>query len=250
MNDWQKIKQSLIDFLKFEVDKTGHNSVVLGLSGGLDSAVVAVLCKEAFGKNLLCVLMPSQFSSKSSIDDSITLCKKFDIRYEIVSIETLLKAYIENMKDDKLRVGNFSSRLRMSVLFDVSAREKSLVIGTSNKSELLLGYGTIYGDMACALNPIGNIYKSDLFDFARYLGVNSEIIDKKPSADLWEGQNDEDDLGYSYKELDSFLKLYIDENRSQNELKKAGFDDEFFNKISKRVKINSFKRELPKIAKI
>ena len=250
MNDWKKIKQKLINFLELEVKNTGHEKVVLGLSGGLDSAVVAVLCKEVFKDSLLCILLPSQFSSKASVDDAIELCEKFDIKYEIVSIEPMLISYINNMQNDNLRIGNFSARLRMSVLFDVSAREKSLVIGTSNKSELLLGYGTIYGDMACALNPIGNIYKSDLFDFARYLGVNSEIIDKKPSADLWEGQSDEDDLGYRYKELDSFLKLYIDENRSQNELKKAGFDDDFFNKISKRVKINSFKRELPKIAKI
>ncbi len=250
MYEWSKIKQDLTNFLKVEVEKTGHKSVVLGLSGGLDSAIVAVLCKEAFCDNLLCVLMPSQFSSKSSIDDSIKLCEKFDIKYEIIEIKPILSAYLDNMQNDKLRIGNFSSRLRMNVLFDVSAKNRSLVVGTSNKSEILLGYGTIYGDMACALNPIGNIYKSDLFDFAKYLGVIDEIIDKKPSADLWEGQSDEDDLGFSYKKIDSLLKAMIDEKKDKKELINLGFDSSFIDKISKRVEINRFKQELPKIAKI
>ncbi|WP_198304457.1 NAD+ synthase [Arcobacter vandammei] len=250
MIDWIKIKQKLIDFLKDEVEKTGHKNVVLGLSGGLDSAIVAVLCKEAFPNNLHCVLMPSQFSSKASVDDALKLCEKFDIKHEIISIEPMLNAYIDNIKNDNLRVGNLSSRLRMTVLFDISAKNRALVVGTSNKSELLLGYGTIFGDLACALNPIGNLYKSDLFDFARFLGVNSEIIDKKPSADLWEGQSDEADLGYSYKELDTLLKAMIDEKKSKETLLEIGFDEEFINTISRRVEINKFKRELPKIAKI
>ena len=224
--------------------------ITLGLSGGLDSAVVAVLCKEVFDDNLNCVLMPSQFSSKASIDDAIELCKKFDIKYEIVSIEPMLSAYLKNMQESSLRIGNFSARLRMSVLYDISARENSLVVGTSNKSELLLGYGTIFGDLACALNPIGNIYKSDLFEFAKYLGVNDSIVNKAPSADFFEGQSDEADLGYSYAKIDSLLKKMIDENRSKDELLALGFEDEFIEDIKKRVKINEFKRKLPIIAKI
>lgn len=250
MNDWKKIKQRLIKFLELEVAKTGHKSVVLGLSGGLDSAVVAILCKEVFKENLLCILLPSQFSSKSSVDDALELCKIFDIKHEIVSIEPLLSSYINNMKNDSLRIGNFSARLRMNVLYDISAREKSIVIGTSNKSELFLGYGTIFGDLACAVNPIGNIYKSDLFDFAKFLGVTDSIINKAPSADFYEGQSDEADLGYSYSRIDEFLKSFIDKNSSNEELIKLGFEQEMIEKITKRVKINSFKRELPKIAQI
>lgn len=250
MEEYKNIKQKLINFLKNEVEKTGHKSVVLGLSGGLDSAIVAVLCKEVFKNNLHCVLMPSQFSSKSSIDDALKLCEKFDIKYEIISIEPMLNAYIKSMQNDNLRIGNFCARLRMSVLFDISARDKSLVIGTSNKSELLLGYGTIFGDLACAINPIGNIYKSDLFEFAKFLGINSEIIEKKPSADLWEGQSDEADLGYSYKQIDTLLKAMIDEKKSKDELLKLGFEDSFIETISKRVKANEFKRKLPVIATI
>ena len=250
MNKIKNIKQNLMSFLKEEVLKTGLKKVTLGLSGGLDSAVVAVLCKEVFDDNLNCVLMPSQFSSKASIDDAIELCKKFDIKYEIVSIEPMLSAYLKNMQESSLRIGNFSARLRMSVLYDISARENSLVVGTSNKSELLLGYGTIFGDLACAINPIGDIYKSDLFEFAKYLGVNDSILTKAPSADFYEGQSDEADLGYSYSKIDSLLKKMIDENRSKDELLALGFEDEFIETIKKRVKINEFKRRLPIVAKI
>ena len=250
MNKIKNIKQNLMSFLKEEVLKTGLKKVTLGLSGGLDSAVVAVLCKEVFDDNLNCVLMPSQFSSKASIDDAVELCKKFDIKYEIVSIEPMLSAYLKNMEENSLRIGNFSARLRMSVLYDISARENSLVVGTSNKSELLLGYGTIFGDLACAINPIGDIYKSDLFELAKFLNITKNIIEKKPSADFYEGQSDEADLGYSYSKIDSLLKKMIDENRSKDELLALGFEDEFIETIKKRVKINEFKRRLPIIAKI
>ncbi len=168
MINWPNIKIQLIDFLKSEVEKSGLEKVTVGLSGGLDSAVVAVLCKEVFGDKLNCVLMPSQFSSQSSTDHAVELCEKFNIKYEIISIAPMVESFINNMDEDKLRIGNFSARMRMSVLYDVSSREKSLVVGTSNKSELLLGYGTIFGDIACAINPIGQMYKSDEFEFAKH----------------------------------------------------------------------------------
>jgi NAD+ synthase len=133
--------------------------------------------------------MPSQYSSDSSIEDAVELCKKFDIKYETVEISPMIEGYFNNndKNADALRVGNLSARMRMAVLYDISARDNSLVIGTSNKSEILLGYGTLYGDTACAINPIGQMYKSDEFEFARFLGVTDAIIEKKPSADLWEG---------------------------------------------------------------
>lgn len=250
VKNWKKIKEDLIFFLKDEVSKAGLNKVTVGLSGGLDSAVVAILCQETFKENLNCVLMPSQFSSQSSIDDAIELCEKFDIKYEIISIEPMVSGFIKNMNEDRLRIGNFSARMRMAVLYDVSSREKSLVVGTSNKSEILLGYGTIFGDTACAINPIGEIYKSDEFEFAKILGVTDAILNKAPSADLWEGQSDEAELGYTYKQMDDLLKLMIDENKSKEELIKLGFEEEFINKITYRVKANAFKGKLPTIAKI
>ncbi|MCG3672064.1 NAD+ synthase [Aliarcobacter butzleri] len=250
MKDWKKIKQYLISFLKDEVSKAGFEKVTVGLSGGLDSAVVAILCKEAFGKNLNCVLMPSQFSSQSSIEHAIEVCEKFDIRYNIVSIEPMVSAFLRNMDNDKLRIGNFSARMRMSVLYDISFKEKSLVVGTSNKSELLLGYGTIFGDIACAINPIGEIYKSDEFEFAKLLGVPESILTKAPSADLWEGQSDEDELGHTYKEIDDLLKLMVDDKKSKDELLKLGFEASFIDKINNRMKANAFKGKLPTIAKL
>ena len=250
MINWKNIKLDLIKFLKEEVEKTGLKKVTLGLSGGLDSAVVAILCKETFGDNLNCVLMPSQFSSQSSTDHAIEVCEKFNIKYEIISIEPMVSGFIKNMDEDRLRIGNFSARMRMSVLYDVSSREKSIVVGTSNKSEILLGYGTIFGDIACAINPIGQIYKSDEFEFARLLGVPESILNKAPSADLWEGQSDEEELGHSYKEMDDLLKAMIDEKKSKEELINLGFEEEFINKIDYRVKSNAFKGKLPVIANI
>ena len=247
---WDKIKKELLSFLKDEVTKTGLKNVTVGISGGLDSAVVAVLCKEAFGDNMTGVLMPSQFSCDSSLDDAFELCKKFDIAYEVVEIAPMVQAYIKNMDEDKLRIGNYSARMRMSVLYDISARDNSLVIGTSNKSEILLGYGTIYGDIACAINPIGEMYKSDEFEFAKFLNVTPAIINKKPSADLWEGQSDEDDLGYSYKEMDTVLKELVDNNKSDVELFSLGFQEELVSMLKYRIKANAFKGKLPVIAQI
>ena len=250
MIDWKNIKNQLQEFLKIELNKTGLKRVTVGLSGGLDSAVVAILCKETFGDNMSAVLMPSQFSSKASIDDAKELCEKFDIKYEIKSIAPMIDAYIENMDEDRLRIGNYSARMRMSVLYDTSSRDKSIVVGTSNKSELLLGYGTIFGDIACAINPIGEMYKSDEFEFARYIGVTEAILTKKPSADLWEGQSDEEELGYSYKEMDDVLKLLVDELKTKEEIIKLGYDKKLIETLEYRIKANAFKGKLPIIANI
>jgi len=249
--NWKNIKAQLISFLQEEVSSIGLNKVVVGISGGLDSAIVSVLCKEAFGDKFSGVMMPSHLSSDSSLDDAKELCEKFDIDYEIVEIAPMVQGYFNNIQDaSPLRIGNLSARMRMSVLYDISARDSSLVIGTSNKSEILLGYGTLFGDTACAINPIGQLYKSDAFEFARYLGVTDTIIEKKPSADLWEGQSDEDDLGYSYKTMDDVLKQLIDQNKTKEELISLGENEELVNMLVNRVKANAFKSKLPTIAQI
>lgn len=249
MSKYQLVTNYLVRFLDAEVRKTGLHRTVIGLSGGIDSAVAAVLAHRAFGDDLLCVMMPSHYSSASSVDDAMALCEKFSMRYEIISIEPLLRAYeYDGMSD--LRRGNFSARMRMSVLYDVSARESALVVGTSNKSELMLGYGTLFGDLASALNPLGDLYKSEVFELAASLGVNDAIIDKPPSADLWAGQSDEEELGYTYAQLDAVLKRHVEERATVQEMHEEGFDKELVDLVVSRIYRNQFKRKMPIIAKL
>jgi len=250
LQKYQLIESYLIKFLQNEVHKSGLKNVVLGISGGIDSAVVAVLAKKAFGDNLLGVMMPSKYSSQNSLDDALTLCKKFSIKFEEVSIAPILEAYFKDKDANNLRVGNFSARARMSVLYDISARESALVLGTSNKSELLLGYGTLFGDLASAINPIGDLYKTQIFEFAKHLEIPKEIILKPPSADLWEGQSDEDDLGFSYAQIDSALEAFVDDRMNKDEMLKANFNQKLITLIKERIYKNQFKRKLPIIAKI
>ncbi len=251
--NWQSINDQMIKFLQDEVNKIGAKKVVVGISGGLDSAVVAVLCAKAFGsENVVGVLMPSHMSSDASAADAIELCDKFDISYEVVEIAPMVRGYFDNYAQDAdpLRVGNLSARMRMSVLYDISARESAIVVGTSNKSEILLGYGTLYGDTACAINPIGQMYKSDEFEFARFLGVTDAIVEKPPSADLWEGQSDEEELGYSYATMDEVLKQIVDEDATKADLIADGIEEKLIDMLYYRMKANAFKGKLPTIANI
>lgn len=245
MKMWESLKTHLVDFLKIESQKAGFNKAVLGLSGGIDSAVVSVLCKEAFGENLLCVLLPSQFSNPQNIEDAKEMCAKFSIKYETVSIAPMIEAYCKGI-DDNIRVGNYSARMRMAVLYDISRRDSSLVIGTGNKTESMLGYGTYCGDLANALNPIADIYKTEIFEFAAFLGVTSNILKKPPSADLYHGQTDEGEIGHTYAEMDEFLKLYIEERLGLDEILKRGLDQKMVTALAHRIEANSFKRRIPK----
>lgn len=249
MNKYELITRYLSGFLRHEVRKTGFKKVVVGLSGGLDSAVVAVLAHRVFQDDLLCVKMPSHYSSQSSLDDADALCETFGMKSEVHSIESMLKAYGEETLTP-LRIGNLSARLRMVTLFDISARDGALVLGTSNKSELMLGYGTLYGDLASALNPIGDLYKTEVFELARYLGVNDSIITKPPSADLWAGQSDENEIGYPYSDLDRVLKLYVESRLTKEELIEQGEKLELVELIIEKIYRNQFKRRMPVIAKL
>ena len=246
MKKWELIEKFLIKFIYEEITKTGLKKGICGLSGGIDSAVVAVLAKKALGDNFKAFMLPSQFSSKESIEDAKKLCEKFDIEYEIISIAPLLEAY---KIDDKVRLGNFSARMRMAILYDKSAELNALVIGTSNKSELMLGYGTLFGDLASALNPIGDLYKTEIFEFAKFLGVNDEIINKPPSADLWQGQSDEAELGYSYTQLDPVIEDFVDNRATKEELLKK-YDKNLVEFVLKKIYQNQFKRKPPIIAKL
>ncbi len=244
------ITSYLVEFLRDEIRKVGFQKAVVGLSGGIDSSLVAFLLKEALGKeNVYGLIMPYKSSSKDSIDDALKVIDATGINYKVVDITKMADSYIDNSFSN-VRVGNILARLRMIVLFDVAYDIGALVVGTSNKTELLLGYGTWYGDMASSLNPIGDLYKTQVRILSKYLNVPQSIINKKPTADLWVGQSDEEELGFSYDEADLILYHLFDKRLSIDEVKAFGFSEKIIDGISERVRKNQFKRLPPIIAKI
>lgn len=250
MRDFKAIKSELIVFLQDYLKQSGANGFVLGLSGGLDSAVVAYLCALAAPSRLSVQLMPSKNSSQQHLNDALSVCKDLGVEPNIVQIEPILDSFKSAIPNQMsaLRLGNLAARIRMCLLYDLSARLGALVVGTSNKSEIMLGYGTIYGDLAYALNPIGNLFKTEVRELARELGVSETIIKKAPSADLWANQSDEADLGYSYDELDVVL-ADICSGVSERELV-AKYGEEIVKDVLLRVKKNEFKTKMPKLAQI
>ncbi|MBT0879012.1 MULTISPECIES: NAD(+) synthase [unclassified Campylobacter] len=232
----QNIKNQMISFAN-EILKN-FNGAVLGLSGGLDSAIVLRILSEC-EKKPHCLIMPTNISNKTNLDDAINLANKYALKYEIINIQNILDEFIKaSGSNDKVLIGNFAARIRMTLLYDYSAKHNLLVAGTSNKSELMLGYGTIWGDLACAFNILGDFYKSELFEFAKFLELPNNIISKKPSADLYEGQDDESDIGFTYTEIDKFLKNY-----------EKNIIDNNYIKLLDRINKNKFKRENIKIFK-
>ncbi len=239
-------------FVREEVGKVGFERVVLGLSGGIDSAVVAAVAVEALGpEGVIAVVMPYHASSPASEADARAVADALEIETVRVDISAPIDAYFAGFPDaDRGRRGNKMARERMATLYDLSWARGALVIGTSNKTELLLGYGTVHGDMAHALNPIGDLYKTQVFAMARHYGLPRRVIDKPPSADLWEGQSDEDELGFTYARADRLLFHMVDERRTGVELRTLGFDDDFIEKVGRRVRDSQYKRRLPLIAKL
>lgn len=249
----QSIKEKMILFLKNEVGNRGFERVIFGLSGGLDSAVVAFLAQEAFGKKAMAVLMPSLKSSKRHFEDAMILVQTLQLSYKIVPLKAYEEIFSADESMNNVRYGNFCARVRMMILYDLSLQNQALVVGTSNKSERILGYGTIFGDLACAINPIGDMFKSDLFTFAQFLGIPKGVIEKKPSADLYEGQSDEEDLQWSYEEIDCFLKKVLQKGLDFSdcdlifEQMRGEYREEFLCNLLHRIKANAFKTQQPKV---
>ena len=246
------VRLMLVQFIRDEVKNAGFSKSVIGLSGGIDSAVSAYLAVEALGaKNVTTVMMPYKTSSPESKADAEVVAKALGVRNELIEITAMVDPLFESQKiTDNLRKGNIMARQRMIVLYDVSQKEKALVIGTSNKTESMLGYGTLFGDMACAINPLGDLYKTHIWDLAEELGVSEKIIKKKPTADLWQGQTDEGELGFSYRDADKLLYFMVDERRTDEELEMRGFAKPFIATVRRKIQINQFKRRPPLIAKI
>jgi NAD+ synthase len=246
------VRKLLVGFLRDETQNAGFTRGIVGLSGGVDSAVTATLAAEALGPaNVRAVLMPYKTSSPESLADARTVAAALGIQAETVDISPMVDAAraVDGTMDN-VRAGNVMARQRMIVLYDISARDKALVLGTSNKTESLLGYGTLYGDMACAINPLGDLYKTQVWQLAAHLGVAQRVIDKKPSADLWRGQTDEGELGFTYRDVDMLLFNMIDERRGVKELVAMGFAEEFIRRVQQLVRRNQFKRRPPLIAKV
>jgi NAD+ synthase len=246
------VRELLVGFVRNEVRKVGFERVVVGLSGGVDSALSAAIACAALGaENVVPVLMPYRTSSPASEADARAVCAHLGMTPTLVDISAQIDAYFERFPDaDRGRRGNKMARERMTVLYDLSLAHQALVIGTSNKTELLLGYGTVFGDMASALNPLGDLYKTQVFMLAHAMDLPATIIDKAPSADLWEGQSDEQELGFGYAIVDSLLYYMVDERRTRAELRALGFDDAFVEDIGRRVRVSQYKRRPPIIAKL
>ncbi len=250
--DAAAVADLLTGFIKQEIGRTGLSRAVIGLSGGVDSALSAALAVRALGaENVLCVMMPYSGSSPESVEHAELLISRLGVRSELVDITPMVDPLIATDPEmDRVRRGNIMARERMIILYDRSSRERGLVVGTGNKTEMLLGYSTLFGDSACAINPLGDLYKTQVWQLSEYLEIPEVIVRKAPSADLWEGQTDEAELGFTYGRIDELLVQMIDERKSDRQLVAAGFDDAFITSARKLIRRNQFKRMPPVIAKV
>jgi len=260
--DTDVARRVIAGFIRGQLRQAGFERCVLALSGGIDSGLVAYLVAEAIGADrLLCVLMPYRTSSPASRADAEAIVDALGCRSELVEITAMVDGYFgrdgelgagaEAARDaSPVRRGNFMARARMAVIYDRSVTFGGLVVGTGNKTESLIGYTTLFGDSACAFNPIGDLYKSQVRQMAAAMGVPTQVIAKAPSADLWPDQTDEDEGSFSYPLLDRILYWRIDRRRSIDELVEMGFDRELVERVERLVATSEFKRQVPPVAKL
>jgi NAD+ synthase len=242
----------LTGFIRSEITRAGFSHAVVALSGGIDSALSCYLAAQALGsENVLAVRMPYRSSSPDSLEHAQQVIDQLGVPSLTIPITEMVEPLFERFPDmSQMRRGNAMARARMIVIYDQSEAFRGLVVGTGNKTEILLGYTTLYGDAACALNPLGDLYKTQLRQLARALGIPSAIVDKPPSADLWLGQTDEGELGFTYEQADQLLYLLVDQRYSPEDCIEAGFAESFVKAVVERMRRNHFKRILPPIAKL
>ena len=260
--DTDVARRVITGFIQGQLRQAGFERCVLGLSGGIDSALVAFLVAEAIGADkLLAVLMPYRTSSPASRGDAETIVAQLGCRSELIEMTPMVDAYFgrdgtpgaagdEGLEASPVRRGNLMARMRMATLYDRSVTFGGLVVGTGNKTESLIGYTTLFGDSACAFNPIGDLYKSQVRQVSAAMGVPTEVISKAPSADLWPDQTDEGEGSFSYPVLDRVLYWRIDRRRSVDELVEMGFDRALVERVDRLVATSEFKRQVPPVAKL
>lgn len=246
------VEKILIKFIQEELSRFNYKKGILGLSGGLDSSVCAVIAAKALEpKNIIAMIMPCGDSFFEDVKDARELVQLLGIHSKTIDISPMVDSYFARYPtDNRVLKGNKMARERMSILYDFSAREKALILGTSNKTELLLGYGTIHGDTACAINPLGDLFKTQIRQFAVYLGIPQRILKKEPTAGLWNGQTDEKELGFTYDKIDKILFQLVDKRITKEEIVTLGFNKDDVEKIIKMIKNSEFKRKLPPIPKL
>ena len=250
--DTNLARKILTSFIHTEITRTGFSRTVLGLSGGLDSALACYLAAEALGpENVLAVRMPYRSSSPDSLAHAQMVIDALGVQSLTFPITDMVEPLF-NLNPDmgERRKGNIMARQRMIILFDQSEVFKGLVLGTGNKTEILLGYSTLYGDSACALNPLGDLYKTQVRQLAAEMGIPEPLIQKPPSADLWVGQTDEGELGFTYAEVDKLLYLLVDQRFTPQECVESGFQEGFVRAVIERVRKSQYKRVMPPIAKL
>jgi NAD+ synthase len=246
------VRKIIVEFIRAEVTRVGFSRVIVGLSGGIDSSLVAYLAAQALGpENVLGVLMPYRTSDPASRADAESVVRELGLPSRLIEITPMVEPYLtQSVGDNARRRGNVMARMRMIVLYDQSEEFHGLVIGTSNKTEALLGYTTQFGDNAAALQPITDLYKAQVRQLSQAVGVPENIIAKAPSADLWQGQTDEGELGFTYDEADAALYYLVDERRHAADVISLGADPRVVRRIIELVERNHFKRVMPIVAKV
>jgi NAD+ synthase len=245
-------RQILTRFIKTEINRASFSRAVINLSGGLDSSLSCYLAVEALGaENVLALCLPYKSSSPDSAEHAQLVIDTLGVKSLTIPISDMADALINQFPEmDRIRQGNIMARLRMVVLYDQSQAFRGLAVGTGNKTEILLGYTTLYGDSASALNPLGDLYKTQVRQLAKAVGVPQVILEKPPTADLWLGQTDEGELGFTYAEVDQLLFMLVDQRYRPEDCVEAGFDENFVREVMERVRKNQFKRLMPPIAKL
>jgi NAD+ synthase len=246
------VRQILVGFIHSEITRVGFSRVVVNLSGGLDSSLSCYLAAEAMGaENVLALCLPYKSSTPDSLEHARLVIELLGVQSLTIPITGMVDALVDQFPEmNQIRKGNIMARARMIALYDQSEQFHGLAVGTGNKTEILLGYTTLFGDSACAINPLGDLYKTQIRQLARAMEIPSVIIDKPPSADLWLGQTDEGELGFTYEEVDQLLYLLVDQRYKPEDCVETGFSESFVRTVMERVRRNHFKRVLPPVAKL